>query len=564
MLRKQQIAEEEARIKQLQEEEERKYQEQLAKEEAERKAIADEKDRKAKAKLAKVEAQKAAGTYLTKSEKEKQKKLQMKLEQMKAAGLVPVVNSSSSTTSGNVLPSELYKKKTDKKANEVKSNELNSEQIEETQVSPTDDIQVVATESVDDIEDDWEAAAEKIDLKVVQLAEQLSATNVAALEESSDEEEAEEEDMLAAERRRETEILKHLGEQRAIREEEARKKRELEALERMEMELKEREAAARREEAHRQRKLRYQNAFASRVPTVLRAPISAIMGHVDTGKTKLLDKIRHTSVQEGEAGGITQQIGATQFPRETLIAQTSSLQSNPSTAFDIRVPGLLIIDTPGHEAFSNLRHRGSSLCDVAILVIDLMHGLEPQTIESINILRSKKCPFVVALNKVDRCYGWKTQNTGETGKDIRPIQEALALQDENCQREFYDRTQGVITQLMEQGLNAALYWKNDDVEETISLVPTSALCGDGIPDLLRMLIVYSQEYQIEKLMFMKDYVQSTVLEVKVLDGLGHTVDVILVHGELKIGDTIVVSTMEGPLVTTIKGLLTPPPNREMR
>ena len=224
--------------------------------------------------------------------------------------------------------------------------------------------------------------------------------------------------------------------------------------------------------------------------------------------------------------------------------------------FDIKIPGLLVIDTPGHESFTNLRNRGSSLCDIAILVIDLMHGLEQQTIESLNMLRRKKTPFVVALNKVDRCYGWKTM------PDC-PIQEALAVQDENCRLEFKDRAERVILQLNEQGLNAKLYWENDDPDDTISLVPTSAISGEGVPDLLAMLITNAQERQTEQLMYM-EVLQCTVLEVKVIEGLGHTVDVVLVNGTLREGDTIVVSTMEGPVVTNIRALLTPPPNREMR
>lgn len=320
------------------------------------------------------------------------------------------------------------------------------------------------------------------------------------------------------------------------------------------MERAEREASIRKEASRKRRHERDAAARAAASPSLLRAPISCIMGHVDTGKTKLLDKIRHTNVQEGEAGGITQQIGATQFSREVLLTQTASIRE--TDPFDIRIPGLLMIDTPGHEAFQNLRSRGSSLANLAILVIDLMHGLEPQTIESINLLKRRKTPFIVALNKVDRCYNW--QSTPDS-----PFRVSLAKQTIDCQNEFKDRAERIRGQLMEQGLNASLYWENTDLARTVSLVPTSAITGEGIPDLLRMIITLTQERLEKDLMYM-DVLQCTVLEVKVIEGLGHTMDVVLVNGTLREGDTIIVSTLEGPVVTNIRALLTPPPNRESR
>lgn len=284
----------------------------------------------------------------------------------------------------------------------------------------------------------------------------------------------------------------------------------------------------------------------------LRSPICCIMGHVDTGKTKLLDCIRGTNVQEGEAGGITQQIGATYFPAENIRERTRELKADAK----LNVPGLLVIDTPGHESFTNLRSRGSGLCDIAILVVDIMHGLEPQTIESLNLLRMRNTEFIVALNKVDRLYGWKTCRNA-------PIGKAMKQQTKDVQNEFNMRLIQIITQFKEQGINTELYYKNKDMGETFNIVPTSAISGEGIPDLLLLLVQWSQKTMIEKLTF-RNEVECTVLEVKVVEGHGTTIDVVLVNGVLHEGDQIVVCGMQGPIVTTIRALLTPHPMKELR
>uniref|UniRef100_A0A7N0ZZK6 Eukaryotic translation initiation factor 5B n=1 Tax=Kalanchoe fedtschenkoi TaxID=63787 RepID=A0A7N0ZZK6_KALFE len=284
----------------------------------------------------------------------------------------------------------------------------------------------------------------------------------------------------------------------------------------------------------------------------LRSPICCIMGHVDTGKTKLLDCIRGTNVQEGEAGGITQQIGATYFPAENIRERTKELKADAT----LKVPGLLVIDTPGHESFTNLRTRGSGLCDIAILVVDIMHGLEPQTIESLNLLKMRNTEFIVALNKVDRLYNWKTCRNA-------PIVTAMKQQTRDVQNEFNMRLKQIITQFMEQGMNTQLYYKNKEMGETFSIVPTSAISGEGIPDLLLLLVQWTQKTMVEKLTFSNE-VQCTVLEVKVVEGHGTTIDVVLVNGVLHEGDQIVVCGMQGPIVTTIRALLTPHPMKELR
>ncbi|XP_058523510.1 eukaryotic translation initiation factor 5B isoform X2 [Ochotona princeps] len=286
----------------------------------------------------------------------------------------------------------------------------------------------------------------------------------------------------------------------------------------------------------------------------LRAPVICVLGHVDTGKTKILDKLRHTHVQDGEAGGITQQIGATNVPLEAINEQTKMIKN-----FDrenVRIPGMLIIDTPGHESFSNLRNRGSSLCDIAILVVDIMHGLEPQTVESINLLKSKKCPFIVALNKIDRLYDWKKSPDSD-------VAATLKKQKKNTKDEFEERAKAIIVEFAQQGLNAALFYENKDPRTFVSLVPTSAHTGDGMGSLIYLLVELTQTMLSKRLAHCEE-LRAQVMEVKALPGMGTTIDVILINGRLKEGDTIIVPGVEGPIVTQIRGLLLPPPMKELR
>lgn len=287
---------------------------------------------------------------------------------------------------------------------------------------------------------------------------------------------------------------------------------------------------------------------------ILRAPVICVLGHVDTGKTKILDKLRHTNVQDGEAGGITQQIGATNVPLDAVKEQTKMVKNIDRE--NIKIPGMLIIDTPGHESFSNLRNRGSSLCDIAILVVDIMHGLEPQTIESLNLLKNKKCPFVVALNKIDRLYDWK--KSPETD-----VAATLKKQKKNTKDEFEERTKAIVLEFAQQGLNAALFYENKDPRTFVSLVPTSAHTGDGMGNLISLLVDLTQN-MLSKRLAHSEELRAQVMEVKALPGMGTTIDVILINGRLREGDTVIVPGVEGPIVTQIRGLLLPPPMKELR
>jgi len=287
----------------------------------------------------------------------------------------------------------------------------------------------------------------------------------------------------------------------------------------------------------------------------IRQPIVSVLGHIDTGKTKLLDKIRKSSVQDREVGGITQHIGASYFPVDTLAKICGPLFKGLKK--DVNLPGLLVIDTPGHEAFANLRKRGGAVADIAILVVDILRGFEAQTYECLDILKEKKTPFLVAANKIDRLPGWKPKEGAaftESYKEQGPyVRQGL---DENLYR-----IMGTFSRL---GFKTDKFNNVKDFTKTIAIVPTSAKTGEGIPELLAVLIGLTQQYLQARLRTTEGPAKGTVLEVKEEPGLGMTINVIIYDGTLQKGDLIVVGAKEKPAVTNIRAVLLPKPLDEIR
>ena len=285
----------------------------------------------------------------------------------------------------------------------------------------------------------------------------------------------------------------------------------------------------------------------------IRQPVVSVLGHVDHGKTKLLDAIRGTSVQAREAGAITQHIGATEVPIDHIYKVCGPLIGKKK--FD--VPGLLFIDTPGHHSFITLRARGGSLADIAVLVIDIREGIMPQTIESIKILRQYKTPFVIALNKIDAIQGWVVEK-GEPFVLNEKRQQAHTI------AAFEERLYSVIGDLSMHGISADRYDRIDDFTKAVALVPISAKEEIGVPDLLLMLIGLAQRFLESQLAKAEGPGRGTILEIKEEKGLGKTLDMILYDGVLKKGDTVALGTRGAPVVTRVKAILKPKPLDEIR
>jgi len=292
----------------------------------------------------------------------------------------------------------------------------------------------------------------------------------------------------------------------------------------------------------------------------LRAPIGCIMGHVDAGKTLILDNIRKSKVAEGESGGITQQIGATFLPKTRL---QWHLEKCKKTFVDLtfHLPGILMIDTPGHAAFHNMRTRGSSLCDIAIVAVDIFDAdrnkLQPTTIEALKMLKSNKTPFVIAMNKIDMVNGWEVH-------EDESFVISYAKQSARVKQLLEAYLSKVKLRFAEEGFNVEIYTRNKNKNEYISLVPTSAFTGEGIADILCLLSELCQTYMAKGLQFVSDKVRGSVLETKKMPGIGNVCDVILANGEIRAGDEIVLGGLHGAFVTKIKSILLPNTLQEMR
>ncbi len=288
---------------------------------------------------------------------------------------------------------------------------------------------------------------------------------------------------------------------------------------------------------------------------MIRQPIVVIMGHVDHGKTSLLDKIRGTAIAAREAGGITQAIGASIIPITTLKQICGALLEQLKLA--LTIPGLLFIDTPGHAAFVNLRKRGGNLADIAILVVDINEGLMPQTKESIEILKQYKTPFIIAANKIDIIAGWK-QKPGT-------LINNLSAQNPETQRKFETKLYEVVAQVFELGIQADRFDRVSDYTKTAAVVPVSAKTGEGIPELLMILTGLAQKYLEQTLHTdASGPAKGTILEVKEQKGLGTVLDTIIYAGGLSVNDQILIGTLDQPIQTRIKALFLPAPGAEMR
>ena len=289
---------------------------------------------------------------------------------------------------------------------------------------------------------------------------------------------------------------------------------------------------------------------------MIRQPIVCVMGHVDHGKTSLLDKVRSTTVAKREAGAITQHIGASEVPAEVIQKVCGGMLK--AAKCELKIPGLLFIDTPGHEAFTNLRKRGGSVADIAVLVVDITQGFQPQTLEALSILRDYKTPFIVAANKVDLLTGWNAQKTNSF---MASHDKQMPMVQASVDEKLYN----LVGRLGELGFSSERFDRVSDFTKNIAIIPVSAKTGEGVAELLMVLSGVTQRFLEEQLKTeVKGPGKGSILEVKEEKGLGKTIDIILYDGTIRKNDEILFGTLNGVGSTKIRALLKPKPLDEMR
>lgn len=268
--------------------------------------------------------------------------------------------------------------------------------------------------------------------------------------------------------------------------------------------------------------------------------------------TTLLDTIRNTTVARGEAGGITQLISSTKVPMDAIEKIAGPLIKK----FKIKtnLPGLLFIDTPGHEAFTTMRQRGGSIADIAILLIDIMEGPKPQTHECMDILREVKTPFVIALNKIDKLQGWTKRDDS--------FLNSFQQQSVDVQGEFEKRFYEIVETLEMCGINAERYDRIQDFTKKVAMVPISAKTGEGVPDLLMTITGLAERFLKDQLIT-SEQSDGLILEVKETPGLGTTIDVVISDGIVRKNDYMIIAGKR-PFATKIKALLEPLPLMDIR
>lgn len=275
----------------------------------------------------------------------------------------------------------------------------------------------------------------------------------------------------------------------------------------------------------------------------IRQPIVTVCGHVDHGKTSILDKLRGTLVQEGEAGGITQKISFTSLPKEKILERSEKLLDR--FKIPLEIPGFLLIDTPGHAAFTNLRKRGGALADLAVLVIDINDGIKPQTAEVLNILKTNKTPFIIALNKIDNISGWKSAES-------KLVLDSLERQGINVKQNFDEKFFTLVGALQSHKIDPELYMKISDFTKNIAIVPCSAKTGEGIEELLTMLCALSQKFLREQLK-LGSLGKGILLEIKKEKAFNH-IEAIIYDGMIKVGDEIAIASLNGIQTAKIRGI----------